>query len=40
MEEQMRSTDQLRVEVPLTIDGDWRSDPLRVIAGIREAVLQ
>lgn len=31
-----RSTEQLKVEVTLTIDGDWRSDPLRLIAGIRE----
>lgn len=31
-----RSSAQLKVEVTLTIDGDWRSDPLRVIAGIRE----
>ena len=24
------------VEVTLTIDGDWRTDPLKVVAGIRE----
>ena len=28
--------DPVQVEVTLTIDGDWRSDPLKVIAGIRE----
>jgi hypothetical protein len=27
---------QVRVEVTLTIDGDWRTDPLKVVAGIRE----
>ena len=26
----------VRVEVTLTIEGDWRADPLKVIAGIRE----
>lgn len=26
----------VRVEVTLTIDGDWRADPLKVVAGIRE----
>jgi len=31
-----RTSAQLQVEVTLTIDGDWESDPLRVIAGIRE----
>ncbi len=29
-------TDQVRVESTLTIDGDWRSDPLKLISGIRE----
>lgn len=28
--------EQPQVEVTLTITDDWRSDPLRVIAGIRE----
>lgn len=27
---------EVRVEVTLTIDGDWRADPLKVVAGIRE----
>jgi hypothetical protein len=27
---------QVRVEVTLTIDGDWRTDPLKVVAGIRD----
>ena len=27
---------QVRVEATLTIEGDWRSDPLKLIAGIRE----
>lgn len=31
-----RNAEQLQVEVTLTIAGDWESDPLRVIAGIRE----
>jgi hypothetical protein len=31
-----RSGEQPQVEVTLTIADDWRSDPLRVIAGIRE----
>ncbi len=30
------TSEQLRVEVTLTIDGDWKSDPLRVIGGIRK----
>lgn len=34
MDENLR--DQLRIESTLTIDGDWRSDPLKLIAGIRE----
>ncbi len=29
-------TDEVRVESTLTIDGDWRADPLKLIAGIRE----
>lgn len=29
-------TGQVRVESTLTIDGDWRSDPLKLISGIRE----
>ena len=36
MTERAQSTDQVRVEVTLTIDGDWRSDPLKVIAGIHQ----
>ena len=31
-----RNGEQPQVEVTLTIADDWRSDPLRVIAGIRE----
>ncbi len=31
-----QNVEQLQVEVTLTIAGDWESDPLRVIAGIRE----
>jgi predicted transcriptional regulator len=31
-----RGGEQPQVEVTLTIADDWRSDPLRVIAGIRE----
>lgn len=26
----------VQIEVTLTIDGDWRSDPLKLLAGIRE----
>jgi len=29
-------SDEVRVEVTLTIDGDWRSDPLKVIGGIQK----
>ena len=36
MDEQTRARDQVQVEVTLTIDGDWRSDPLKLLAGIRE----
>jgi len=36
MADQTQSTEQVRVEVTLTIDGDWRSDPLKLIRGIRE----
>ena len=35
MAEQIQ-TGQVTVEVTLTIDGDWRSDPLKVIAGIHQ----
>jgi hypothetical protein len=31
-----RNGEHPQVEVTLTIADDWRSDPLRVIAGIRE----
>ena len=31
-----RGDSAVRVEVTLTIDGDWRTDPLKVVAGIRE----
>ncbi len=34
MDEKM--ADEVRVESTLTIEGDWRSDPLKLIAGIRE----
>ncbi len=30
---------RVTVEVTLTIDGDWRADPLKVVAGIREGAL-
>ena len=36
MNESMEPVEDLRIEVTLTIDGDWRTDPLRVVAGIRE----
>ena len=36
MGEQLGTTEQVRVEVTLTVDGDWRADPLKLIAGIRE----
>jgi hypothetical protein len=36
MDEQTRTAEQVQVEVTLTIDGDWRADPLKLIAGIRE----
>jgi hypothetical protein len=36
MDDQVESTDEVRIEVTLTIDGDWRSDPLKVMSGIRE----
>lgn len=36
MGDQTQSTDHVRVEVTLTIDGDWRADPLKLLAGIHE----
>ncbi len=36
MGDQMQSTDHVRVDVTLTIDGDWRADPLKLLAGIQE----
>jgi hypothetical protein len=36
MKEQVRA-DQVSVELTLTIDGDWRSDPLKLLTGLREA---
>lgn len=36
MDGQMESRDKVRIEASLTIDGDWRSDPLKLMAGIRE----
>lgn len=36
MDDDKQSPDQVRVEVTLTIDGDWQTDPLKVVAGIRE----
>ena len=33
-----RSNVDLAIEVTLTIDGDWRSDPLRLVAGIRQGI--
>lgn len=30
------TTGALRVEVTLLIEGDWQSDPLRVVAGIQK----
>jgi hypothetical protein len=36
VDEQLGTTEQVRVEVTLTVDGDWRADPLKLIAGIRE----
>ncbi len=34
MDESM--AEEVRVETTLTIAGDWRADPLKLIAGIRE----
>lgn len=36
MDKQTISSSDVRVDVTLTIDGDWRSDPLKVVAGIRQ----
>ena len=36
MEDALKESSDVRVEVTLTIDGDWRTDPLKVVAGIRQ----
>ena len=36
MEPRTEQAEQVRVEVTLTIDGDWRADPLKLLAGLRE----
>lgn len=34
----MTDTKAVHVEVTLGIDGDWKSEPLKVISGIREGI--
>jgi hypothetical protein len=34
----MAATKPVRVKVTLGIDGDWKSEPLKVISGIREGI--
>jgi hypothetical protein len=36
-DEALMRSDDVRVETTLTIDGDWRADPLKLLAGLREA---
>ena len=36
MDKQPEVTDEVRIDISLTIDGDWRSDPLKLMAGLRE----
>ena len=36
MDDYGKTTDEVRIEVSLTIDGDWRSDPLKLMSGLRE----
>jgi hypothetical protein len=33
---EVKSSDAVRVEVTLRIDGDWRSDPLTLLSGLRQ----
>jgi hypothetical protein len=30
--------DQVRIDVALTIDGDWKADPLKLMSGLREGM--
>ena len=36
MDEATQAADRVQVEVTLLIDGDWRQDPLKLLAGLRE----
>ena len=36
MDQQLQRSEPVQVEVTLTIEGDWRSDPLKLLFGIRE----
>ncbi len=36
MEQESKSPDPVQVEVTLTIDGDWNSDPLKLLSGLGE----
>ena len=34
MDEDMETRDPVQVEVTLTVDGDWKSDPLKLLDGL------
>lgn len=36
MDELMQHEENVQVEVTLTIEGDWRTDPLKLLSGLRE----
>lgn len=36
MDKELQRDEPAQVEVTLTIEGDWRADPLKLLAGIRE----
>jgi DNA-directed RNA polymerase specialized sigma24 family protein len=36
MNDLSQSTDAVQVEVTLTVDGDWRADPLKLISGLQQ----
>jgi hypothetical protein len=35
MGDELESPDEVHVEVTLKIDGDWRSDPLKLLTGLQ-----
>jgi hypothetical protein len=36
MQEELGSPDEVHVEVTLRIEGDWRSDPLKLLSGLQQ----